>query len=225
MSTIRQYTTQCALCGKESKHHVVSSYSLFGFPDLDFRPQTMYRETMRYWMPECPNCGYANIPLNRLFDLPKETILKIIDDIKSGFHWDETYAIRFARMGAMLAESNDYQGAATQFLRVAWAFDDDRDEQSAAHWRKVAMEHVTLEMTKISEEMVCIYADMLRRTGDFHAVLSIDESQLHDNLHIRLIEYQKELSEQEDRAAHTLDENSELCKLAKDYQGGMFFCL
>lgn len=229
MSTIGSYTAKCVLCGEQSKHYGLLSYSTFGYPDLDFRPPSMYRQTMDYWMQECPNCGYVNTQLNQPSDLPKETIFNIYHEIESGFDWGQTYAIRFAKLGAMLAKSNDYCGAASQFLRVAWIFDDHRDERSATHWRKVAIEHVDSQMNRsqerISEEIICIRADMLRRAGNFQAVLEIDESQLCHDIHIRLIKYQKELSEYGDRATHTLDENNDICMVAKDYRGGMFFML
>ena len=230
MSTICSYTTRCILCGNESKHERISSYSLFGYPDLDFRPQAMYRETMDYWVQECPNCGYVNTQLDKPCDLPKEKILNIYNKIESAFDWKKSYAVRFAKLGAMLVNSGDSFGAAEQFLRVAWVFDDDKNENEATFWRKMAIEYTGLPIAlllqnNLPEEMVCVYMDILRRTGNFKGVLKMDEMKLHTDLYINLIKYQKELSEQGDSTAHTLGDNEDVRVFAEKYNGGMFFMM
>ena len=48
MSTIASYTVQCDACKKKSKQDGIMSYSTFGYPDLDFRPPSMLRETMGF---------------------------------------------------------------------------------------------------------------------------------------------------------------------------------
>lgn len=140
------------------------SYSIFGYPDLDFRPSEMLRGTMGCWVQECPYCGYIHSTLNEPCDLSSEVIFKAHQEIESGFDWgqfpdklndsiryslaitlkrdngcDEAAdrflnstlwenfeALRFAKFGAMLAKSNDNRGAAEQFLRVAWFYDDEK---------------------------------------------------------------------------------------------------
>ena len=245
MSTIQSYQAQCALCGKKSKQTEITSYSNFGYPDLDFRPPSMCRETMDYWVSECPHCGFVNTDLSEQIDLLPEEISILYKDIESRFDWKRTrydtganIPLRFAKLGAMLAESDDYEGAVEQFLRVAWNFDDDRDEQSAKYWRKVAIKLAELLLFDYpqknpSDKIICIYADMLRRTGNFKTVIRLfDNIQIYDeeffmmNEHItmrehlhrmkyykkfseqgyRLIKFQKELTERGDQKTHTTDE-------------------
>jgi len=298
MSTVINYTVKCAVCEKESKQARIMSYSTFGYPDLDFRPASMLRETMEYWLHECPYCGYINTNLDNPCDLSLEAISDIYEEVESGFDWGQLpdrdyYAIRcaklsmlngstghdkaaeerflnrtlrlhddalqFAKLGAALAKLNDYSGAAKQFLRVAWIFDDNRDEQAATHWRKAAIEQVKIMMnrqqTQVTEETICIYADMSRRVGDFLPVFRLfeqfqpieidisDDNFIEKYGHLtmneftnmlenrkelseqgyRLIKFQKELAEREDRAAHTIDEASKTA--TENHQPGMFFSL
>jgi len=75
---------------------------------------------------------------------------------------------------------------------------------------------------QVSEELICIYADMLRRVGDFQSVLRLDEHHLYDTSYIQLLQYQKELSKTEDRTAHRINKVS--TTLAEKYQNrGMYF--
>ena len=266
MSTLSSYTIQCAKCKRASKQESIMSYSIFGYPDLDFRPPSMLRETMGCWVDECPYCGYIHTKLDTPCDLSLEVILAAHHEIESGFDWghfsdrlnslirdtlahrlkkqngceeaavrflNSTFwehfeALQFAKFGAMLAKLTDLQGAAEQFLRVAWFYDDESKEQEATHWRKIAIEHVEKMMnqpqTPVSEQMICILADMLRRVGDFKSVFQLDESQLDDDSFIQLIKYQKELSKNEDRRVHKINETS--ATLAEKYNGrGMYFSL
>ena len=219
MTTVRKCAVQCALCKKESSHRLLTSCSTFGYPDLDFRPAPMSRNTMEYWTQECPNCGYVNGHLEHPCALSRETLSDIYKEVESAFDWRQLpandwpiIAIRFAKLGAMHVKLNDYISAAEQFLRVAWKFDDYKNEQAASaavFWRKKAIECAEFEINKHSpdtEELVCIYADMLRRVGHFESVLKLDESQLSDDIYIQLIKYQKKLSLLEDSAPHKIDE-------------------
>ena len=265
MPNIASYTVQCAICDRKSKQQYFMSYSIFGNPDLDFRPPPMFRNTMESWIHECPYCGYINTKLNEPCDLSLKEILDAHHEIESGFDWgqfpeklhdvirytlahtlkmkngcdeaaerflnstlwDNFEALRFAKLGAMLAKSNDHHGAAEQFLRVAWFYDDQGKEQEATHWRKMSIEQVEIVLNRpqaqVSEELICIYADMLRRVGDFNAVLQLDENHLCETSYIMLLRYQKELSKNEDRSAHKI--NKENALVAEKYQRGMYFSL
>ena len=265
MPTLSYNTIRCAVCGRESRQPNILSYSTFGFPDLDFRPPKMLRDTMSCWIQDCPFCCYSNTELSRPCDLPPEVFLEIYQEIETGFDWKKlpdkltealrssqfvslkrlhgsddisdryinstlweyNEGIRFAKLGAMLAKLNDYSGAATQFLMTAWSFDDEAVEQAATHWRKKAIEQVETMINQspaqITEEMFCIYADMLRRTGDFQSVINLDERRLHDAIHIQLMKYQKELSELSDHTVHRINESGAV--VSDKYSTGMFFCL
>jgi len=248
MSTIRSYAVQCAVCGNYSEQTHIMSYTSFGYPDLDFRPPSMYRETMEFWVQECPHCGYVNTHLSDPTDLLHEDLLKIYREIETKFNWEvetEPYvirlaklkrpnmfvvwkhpkAVRFAKLGEMFSQLNQYDDAAEQFLRVAWVFDDDQNEQAATYWRKEAIWHIVWQLRDIitMEKRICIYADMLRRTGDFQWLLQLDEYQLKEEIYIQLFNYQRELSMREDSAAHKISEIGNVCKEEGKYSGGMTF--
>jgi len=123
--------------------------------------------------------------------------------------WESTYAIRFAKLGAMLAKLGKHDEAAMQFLNVAWYFDDEEKDYVATHWRKAAIEQIETmrrrrKETPCSEMLICTYADMLRRSGDFYAVIRLNENELKEAAYIRMIKYQRELSMRLDRAAHKI---------------------
>jgi len=241
---------------------------------LDFRPASMYRETMDFWVQECPHCGYIKTRLDQPSNITQEEILKTHEEIESGFdwnrafarklaglekvspsmfgamlaepayrrrlssdgqseekerflwsmEWERTYAMRFAKFGAMLAKSGRHDEAAMQFLSVAWYFDDENNEDAATHWRKAAIEQMEIMRQRRKkppyyEMLICAYADMLRRSGDFQAVINLHENELSEAVHVRMIKYQKELSMQGDRAAHKIAETGDSSYAEK----GMYF--
>ena len=210
MSTIREYSVRCAVCSSKSQQRQITSYSQFDGPDLDFRPGTMYRGTMEYWIEECPRCGYINTSVGKSSVFSIELISKTHEIVESCYHWQNRYAKRFAKFGVMLAKSDLHADAAVQFLRVAWIFDDQNNGKEAAHWRKLAIKQIELMMlqqtTPVSEKLTCMYADMLRRTGDFQMVFNINEHTMSKTNHLNLIKYQKELSLKGDCARHQMDE-------------------
>jgi len=275
MSTIHPYTVKCAVCGRESNQTRITSYSTFGYPDLDFRPPSMFRETMNYWIQECPHCSYVNTSIDVPCDLSKEAIWDLYREVVFGFdwkfpfryrsiligrmgmfelfedydaadakglttpHWQYETALRFAKLGFMMVKLNNQYGAAKQFLRTAWVFDDGQNKPAATYWRKEAIKQlkpkVDQSLTQVSEKTICVYADMLRRVGDFQSVfklleqvrlplfdinyyaehygqLTLDELEnlLNSQKELseqgyRLINYQKKLAERKDRSAHTID--------------------
>ena len=219
MSTIHSYIAKCSICGKTTKKDILGSCSSFGAPDLDYRPPQMGRGTMKWWTQECPYCGYVNVRLDHTCALSQKEILEIYQEVEAGFDWGlikNDVALRFAKLGAMHAKLHNYHGAAEQFLRVAWVFDDDQNEMAATHWRKVAIEHVVImfkqQVTQDAERMVCIYADMLRRVGDFQQVCQLDEYELTEESYIQFIKYQKKLSELGDCTVHTIS----ACKVQRN---------
>jgi hypothetical protein len=132
----------------------------------------------------------------------------------------EEVNLQFAKLGAMFAKLDKNISAARQFLRTAWCFDDEQNnEQAATHWRKVTIECIELAFRQlqlpISEATQCIYADMQRRVGNFEAVLALNENQLQDEVSIQLIKYQKELAKKGDSAAHKMSDNDDLLRAIK----------
>ena len=233
MSTIHQFRVQCVICSKTSEHYKITSYSSFGSPDLDFRPPPMYRGTMSYWIEECPYCGYINVSIEHPIDLSHGEIKKAREEIETGYVWESEHdkAKQFAIFGAMLAKTGQHHEAASkQFLRSAWFFDDKNEMSEATHWRMKAIEQAEIfflkQGTKDSKNMICIYADMLRRAGCFWTVFKLDEYELDSIFHIKLIKYQKDLAMKGDRTAHELaeiDNSMYLAEIAENHYH-LFFC-
>ena len=221
MSTIDYQTVCCSVCGEESRQGTITSYSTFGAPDMDFRPPSMYRETMRFWAQECPHCGYANTSLDMPCPLPQDMLKRAYVDIIMPNYIAVDWSKRFAKMGAMRARTGNYADAAIEFLQVAWTFDDLRDDLRssswATEWRLLAIcqakthiavaqaESLSLKPCTVDSAFFSIYADMLRRVGDFQAVLALEDD-VHMYMHYNLIDYQKRLAEKGDAAVHKQDE-------------------
>jgi hypothetical protein len=59
MTTFRSVNVTCAVCGTESEQERLISTNTMGPPDLDTRPAPMARDTLRFAMARCPQCGYC----------------------------------------------------------------------------------------------------------------------------------------------------------------------
>jgi hypothetical protein len=59
MTDIGEEIVTCAVCGRQTPQTILFSTSTFGAPDLDLRPPPMKRQTIEYWVQECPYCGYV----------------------------------------------------------------------------------------------------------------------------------------------------------------------
>jgi hypothetical protein len=59
VTDVEEVSVTCAICGQQSRQTIVHSTSNFGSPDLDLRPPPLKRQTMTYWVQECPHCRYV----------------------------------------------------------------------------------------------------------------------------------------------------------------------
>ncbi len=60
MTTIREDTQKCVVCGFCIKVLSLMSTNSFGPSDLDGRPSGMARSTLSHWLQECPRCRFVN---------------------------------------------------------------------------------------------------------------------------------------------------------------------
>lgn len=92
MATIISYSVKCGLCGTSSLQKLLSAYSEFGPSDLDGRPASTYRKSMRYWVAECPYCGYVSCGLNQPCKFDKTTLHKLYMEIEEYYRWPSEIA-------------------------------------------------------------------------------------------------------------------------------------
>lgn len=211
MSTFTEKETVCAVCGKTSLQTVLASYSVFGEPDLDFRPAEMLRSTMEAWVQECPYCGYTAPDIRKRTRLKEKELRQIYEGAQSSGPLPEL-ALTFAKCALYLERKKELPGSIRHYLWAAWVCDDTGDRESAARLRTRCLSLVERLLPKWvtkkkRRRYLLLKADLLRRTGNFELLcrLPVDDRSF-DYASREIMIYQKELAERRDDTAHAQDE-------------------
>ena len=188
MSRIIPITKKCALCNREHEYRELASTNSFGACDLDLRPPEMKRSTMPLWVEQCPFCGYVSSDISKL-TIDVTEVSKVKDFIsKESFQHTE--------------EKSFYAS-----LHAAWACDDKNDKENAILCRKIALEFLEILILndKNNENLRLQKADLLRRSGDFDAVIKQYNSENFSNeLLNKIVHFQLEKSKLKDDACYTV---------------------
>ncbi|MDD4843884.1 MAG: hypothetical protein PHU31_06085 [Anaerotignum sp.] len=208
MSTIKEITIRCAVCGKKSRQIVLTSYSLFGEPDLDFRPPPMLRATMKYWLMECPSCGYVAKDIRRWPWATK----KMLQQIYSGLDTSLPSAAQPFHKRALYCEHmGNTTGALRAYLCAAWVCDDGEEDTHAINLRMKCLELAQRKMNHCRRgkwrQYMQLIADLLRRTQNVTDLRKLDTGDRRlDYCTRELLIYQKSLAERHDFSAHSREE-------------------
>lgn len=200
----------CAACGKVSEQPIMAEYKTIGFPDLDGRPAPMYRNMMKYWLEECPHCGYI-AP-----EIAKNDEDLNIPLMMSGYnlarHWHiPALAKRFARYALGLRTLNRDDIAWQYFLDGVWACEDEHDAAGTDMMLRCTIDAIELALMACGGEqktrsmLLGVKADVLRRLGLFDEVEDISVHDLTDDSQ-RLISYEKLLAKRRDAKVHNSSE-------------------
>jgi hypothetical protein len=215
MSTLRKKEAVCAVCGKKSIQIELASYSIFGEPDLDFRPAEMLRSTMRFWLQECPYCGYTAADIRKKPRL-KATMLRQIYKEAESVGSLTGLALAFEKYALHLEQKKDLAGSIHYQLCASWVCDDEEDQANAARLRVKCLALVGQLLPKCftkrkRRKYLLLQADLLRRTGNLDRLrrMRADDRSL-DYASRQIMHYQKELAERHDFTAHSQDELDEL---------------
>lgn len=208
MSTTKELSIRCAICSMESKQTVLTSYSLFGEPDLDFRPAPMLRSTMKYWLMECPSCGYVAKDLRRRPYAANETLRQIYGGLDASLPMP---AHAFYKRALYCEHVRDFSGALRAYLCAAWACDDAEDEIHAMAMRRKCLESAQKKRRfcrrSTWRKYTQLIADLLRRTQNVAALRDMDTNDRRlDYITRELLIYQKALAGKYDFCAHSRDE-------------------
>lgn len=221
---------KCAVCGKGNQVMVMNSTSRFGTCDLDTRPPAMFRFTM--FLQSCMHCGYVNHDItegdNSIQEFLETELYQTCDGINPA---DET-AKHFIQYAIIQAHSkvesilNDTDSGSTQenilmgFLNAAWACDDcakadpkyEKYKQDAIECRKRCLGLIDSIITKQQdsghkETMLGIKADLLRRTGQFEAVISEYENKVFENPYVdQVIRFEIDLAKDKDTKTYNMQD-------------------
>lgn len=210
MSTFNRVKLKCAICGEESVHIDICSTNEFGSPDLDLRPAPMNRDTMCFWVQECPHCGYVASDI----DEPTEVTLEQVKSGSFSTTADKLGLKGLARLFLIQASTKemvygDHRGAFHAALHAAWACDDDRMVKKAVACRKLALDYVNqvLDQPEVenAEQLLVQRMDVMRRAGLFdRMILEYDGMELSEEILTRIQNFQLERARAKDTKCYTV---------------------
>ena len=193
MTVIRDLDQDCSVCGKSSPQPALFSTNTWGYPDLDFRPAPMQRDTMFTWLVECPHCGYVANNLNEKLEIPEEFLKSEAYITYDGNEFISKVARRFYRRFMIQREmGNDYK-CYLNLHRCAWSCDDNEDPL-AGDIRMLALEYLDKVLDQNRDDrdaLLLIKADFLRRTSQFDKVIDeFSDTTFDDEKYTQIIRFQ-----------------------------------
>ncbi|MDE6034703.1 MAG: hypothetical protein K2G36_02175 [Ruminococcus sp.] len=197
----------CSVCGKESEHTVITKIEDNGIQEMDLRPTGEHRQTMDYWVMECPECGYCNGTLETPLDADREYLES--DEYKTldGVITDNVLVSKFVRKALVCMKNKDYAEAVKSYVYSAWVSDDERDVTSSLDCRNKAIRIMEKKSLLNSEDMMLLRADLLRRSGQFEKVIKEYGMKQFINPFIMIAsQYEVRLSRERDLSAHSMSD-------------------
>jgi len=213
MSRIIPITKKCALCNREHEYRELASTNSFGACDLDLRPPEMKRSTMPLWVEQCPFCGYVSSDISKLpigeskVNQVKEFISKESFKCVEEKAFASKLACKFYKQYMLGREFGNKEQAFYALLHAAWSCDDENDKNNAIICRKTALEFLEFLILndKDNENLRLQKADLLRRSGDFDAVIQQYNGEKFSNeLLNKIVRFQIEKSKLKDDACYTV---------------------
>ena len=218
MTTFRSEKVNCAVCGAENEHRVMTSTSSFGGPDLDFRPPMVKRDALWMKVTACSECGFAAQDLS----VSEESAVELIrsDDYQRILkpQGKATLSGAFAAAAYLAAQGEQFAEAGWLYVYAAWASDDQQADSEAIAFRESAIEQFGL--AKLNEQQFCgdakaeilMLIDLNRRSRHFYdAQRHCHDLRQHDNSETvqRLAEYHESLIASKDDQCHAMSESSQ----------------
>ncbi|MFA5205729.1 MAG: hypothetical protein WC708_15135 [Lentisphaeria bacterium] len=218
MTTMRQESFTCAVCGTAAEFWHVGSTNTLALPDLDTRPAEMMRSTLPIQVQRCPKCGYCATQVSAPND--RAAAVVATEEYQSQLtdaHYPEL-ANSF-RCQALIEQDRDDLAAATwAFIHAAWACDDAHNDPQAADCRTraagllVKAEQKGTPITDQPGVNLAILTDLLRRSGQFDRARSEIETRwntVFDYTIKNILALQVGLIEEKDTRRHTVEETED----------------
>ncbi len=168
----------CAVCHEASQQVVILSTNEMGPADLDFRPPQMMRSTMRYWVEECPHCGYVYGQIDTLASNAGKAINSVLYRENRASDGPERQIDRFAKASLVAENASEFRRAAGYALNTAWAADDAdlASVASSARLRAYELFRAALETEQDAEQIVetrVQMIDLLRRAEKWDEAMTL----------------------------------------------------
>ena len=197
---------KCAVCGEMSVQTVVAEYDPdTSVPDLDMRPNEEHRSYLKYWVSECPHCGYCNASI----DIPVLFTKEYLESDKYRNAGGSGLPGQFMKMSLVCEKNKVYEEAVKACLYAAWYYDDENDDQKAAECRRAALKTFDLHKREFTDkpDFILLAADLMRRSGDFERVIRDYKGRLlPSQLLISLENFEVALAEKGDASCHKATE-------------------
>lgn len=210
MTMITTYRWKCAICGTKSEYDCLASYTTFGGPDLDTRPAEMLRGAMRYWIHECPKCGYAAPDISDRKHVKKKWIKSEWYRTCDGIAFASDLARQFYKYYLINLAAKDDETAFTSVLRAAWACDDRGDRENAKHCRELAIslaDKMIANNHKEKNDYLAIRADLMRRTGQFDELIDAYQNiRIDDEFLDRVRQFQIQKAREKDSSIYRVED-------------------
>ena len=173
MSTHFRVNKTCYLCFEESEHFVLGSSNTFGSPDLDLRPAPMMRNTMRFWIQECPRCGYVSTSIDEKTSITLDYLKTDEFNSYRDRNFKSPLAVKFFKSYLISKQDNNIKDMFYNLLHTAWVCDDYRDFANALFCRELALEIIDeLIKEEGKEELKLVKCDLLRRSKQFDRLIN-----------------------------------------------------
>ncbi|MBR4627822.1 MAG: hypothetical protein IKO47_09015 [Ruminococcus sp.] len=200
----------CSVCGASSEHTIITETDPpKDAPDLDLRPAEPHRSYMRYWVMQCPGCGYCNAMLDMPADIDRDYLSSEEYLSFGGISGVSGKPAEMIKKALICLKGHDYREALQTYVYAAWLLDDEKLDEQAAACRKAAVriydEHpVTFRK---DPNFSVLIADLLRRSGEFSRVVRDYEGQAYPSRVMTSIAFfEVNLAAKGDRDAHRADE-------------------
>lgn len=209
MAKIKTITVKCAHCGNESEQQIVLSSSSFGNMNLDTRPP-MSAMTLRYEIQECPHCHFCNNSIANAENTPKlfsSEYEKLYAD--SSISKD---AKKFLLAAMLQAEMGDNLRAGETYLKAAWVYDDEENNEAAVDARKKAALYLRKHVDATDDgEVALMLVDVLRRVGDFKVATDLIAliGDTGDEFYNNILKFEQSLISKNDISCHNMGEVTE----------------
>lgn len=209
MSRIEHVTVKCSVCGNRMKQVVLCSSNQMGAPDLDLRPAPMMRDTMNWWVQECTHCGYVSGSIEDKSPVSAEWLRSDRYITCDNTPLSSKLAERFYKQYMISLKAKNVKKAFYAILHAAWACDDAWNDSSAIHCRKLALKELdqwfAQDASRMKEDMQVVRADLLRRTGEFDALIEeYQDKSFSSDLINRIITFEIALAKKQDDGRYTV---------------------
>ena len=230
MTQIVEELVKCGACGKGNQVSVMTSYSSFGSCDLDTRPPAMFPYTI--YLQECSHCGYVAPEIAEenkgILEFLDSEMYKTCDGIEPVDNDARRY-IQYALIQAHNKVSSLLDGTGTNstqedifwgYMNAAWACDDcaENDKKNSSHAKEDAVVCrkrcldlinaliVGMEDPEEKEGFIGIKADLLRRTGQFDALIVEYENRVFQSPVLnQIIKFQLARAKERDDKRYNMD--------------------